>query len=481
MGETTTVIRGADWVVAWDGDRGGHRYLKNADVVFRGDEILFVGRGYGGEAAVEIDGRGRMVMPGLVNIHCHPASEPGNRGILEDTGTPALGQSGLYEYMPAFRLPAEAADAATRVAFAEMLKSGVTCVADLSGARPGWADTLAATGIRAVLAPMYRSAAWYTADGHSVAYKWDEEAGRRGLEEALAVVDAARTHPSGRLDGMLAPAQIDTCTPELLRESLAAARERGIRLQLHAAQSVVEFNEMVRRHGMTPIAWLDHIGLLGPDLVIGHGIFLNDHPWLHYPHADDFARLAASGAAVAHCPVNFVRRGIGLNTVRRYVEAGIAVGLGTDTYPHNMIDEMRTACHAARMVAGDLRACSTTDAFDAATLGGARALGRDDIGRLAPGCKADLALVDLGHPAMRPVRDPIRSLIHSASDRAVRDVYVGGRQVVRDGAVLTIDREAALDALAEAQAEALARVPERDWAGRTAEEMSPLVYPAAKG
>ena len=104
-------------------------------------------------------------------------------------------------------------------------------------------------------------------------------------------------------------------------------------------------------------------------------------------------------------------------------------------------------------------------------------MGRDDIGRLAVGAKADLVLVDLKHPAMRPLRDPLRSLIFTAAERAVRDVYVGGQQVVRDGRVSTLDSAGALDRLDEVRRRAEARVPERDWAGRTGEELSPLSLP----
>ena len=98
-------------------------------------------------------------------------------------------------------------------------------------------------------------------------------------------------------------------------------------MQTHACQAVVEFHEMVHRHGKTPIEWLESIGVLGPDLVIAHGIFLSDHPQIHYPHANDFERLRDSGAAVAHCPTVFARRGMALNTIGRYMDAGITVGI----------------------------------------------------------------------------------------------------------------------------------------------------------
>ena len=482
----TTVIRQAAWVVAYNPERpsgnggapGGHAYRRNVDVAFEGDRFTYVGPRYEGPAEHELDGRESMLLPGLVNVHCHPSSEPGNKGLLEELGSPALGQSSLYEFMPVFRLPPWAAPAATRVAMAELLCSGVTSVIDLSPTREGWGEELAASGLRAWLGAMYRSAAWHTPDGRSVEYTWDEAAGRKGLEWALETIAEARNHPSGRLDGMLCPSQIDTCSEELLRDTMAAARDKDLRVQIHAAQSVVEFNEITRRHGRTPIEWLADLGVLGPQTIIAHGIFLNDHPWLHWPQGDDFNLLARSGAMVAHCPTVFARRGIAMNWVGRYLDAGITLGIGTDTFPLNMIDEMRTACYAARVLKGDFRAASTTQVFDAATLGGAAILGRDDLGRIAPGAKADFSLTDLTHPAMRPVRDPLRSLVYSALERPIGSVYVDGQQVVAEGRPLHIDLEAALDTLAEGQAETLASVHERHWSGRTADELSPLVYPA---
>src|SRR3546814_11817960 len=105
---------------------------------------------------------------------------------------------------------------------------------------------------------------------------------------------------------------------------------------------------MTRRHGMTPVEWLDDLGVLADGTIVSHGIFLNDHPWLHWPQADDFGRLVRSGAGVAHCPNVFWRRGIALNHVGRYMSAGIPLGLGTDTFPHNFLPEMEIATVAGR-------------------------------------------------------------------------------------------------------------------------------------
>ncbi|BBK41950.1 ethylammeline chlorohydrolase [Allostella vacuolata] len=473
----TTVIRNAAWIVAWDAARGGHAYMNDADLAFTDDRIVQVGGTWDGPADVEIDGRDRMVMPGLVNIHSHPSSEPMNKGLLEELGSPALYMSSLYEFMPLFRNDPAGVEAAAKVAYCELMMSGVTTLADLSVAHPNWLELLAQSGLRGCIAPMFRSAAWSTANGHVVRYEWNEAAGMEAMENAFGLIERARQHPSGRLMGMVSPSQIDTCAPALLQAAVAHARARNLPFQLHAAQSVVEFHEITRRHGKTPIQWLDELGILGPNTIIGHGIFLDHHDWVHWPTRTDLGRLAATGTSVAHCPTVFCRRGITLQDFGAYKAAGINLGIGTDTFPHNMLEELRHVGYFARVTAGNVDATKTTDVFDAATIGGARALLRDDIGRLEVGLKADLALVDIRHPMMRPMREPLRSLIYTAAERAVRDVYCDGRQIVADGRPLGFDYPAACAELEEAQRRSLERAPALDWARRPVDQMTPFVFP----
>ena len=223
----------------------------------RGGALPFVGRGYKGPAEEEISGGGMMVMPGLVNIHSHPSSEPMNKGLIDEIGSPGLYNSSLYEYMPIFRADAEAVPYCVRVALSELLLSGVTTLADLSMAHPGWLDLLAEAGMRVCIAPMFRSARWYTKNGHMVEYEWDEAAGEKAMAEALTLIERAEQHPS-RPPVRHGRAGADRYLHRgLLREVFAEAKARGVSWQIHAAQSVVEFHEITRRHGVTPIGWLD--------------------------------------------------------------------------------------------------------------------------------------------------------------------------------------------------------------------------------
>ena len=480
MPGAATIVRSAAWIVAWDAGAERHVYLRNGDLAFDETGILQVGGRYEGPAAAEIDGRDRLIVPGLVNIHTHPTSEPLRKGLTDETRSPNFWHSSLYEFLPVFANDRDGAIAAMQVAMAELLMSGVTTVADLSVPFDGWLDTLAESGIRGVAAPMFRDARWYVAEGKRVEYDWDEQAGREAFAEAQRIIELARQHPSGRLSGMVCPAQVDTCTPDLIRDASDYAKERQLPFQIHAAQSVNEFHEMVRRHGVTPIEWLHDVGGLGPHAIVGHGIFLDHHPWLHWTSREDLNILRDTGTTVAHCPTVFMRRGISLRSFGDYRRAGVNLGIGTDTYPHNFLEEMRSAGNFARVAMETVDDLETRDIFEAATIGGAKALGRDDIGRLAPGAKADFVLVDTKDPSMMPLREPLRSLIFVAADRAVRDVFVEGRQVVADGRPLHVDLQAASEALEAAQRRSMEKVPGLDWDGRTAEQLSPMVLPTVE-
>ena len=153
------------------------------------------------------------------------------------------------------------------------------------------------------------------------------------------------------------------------------------------------------------------------------------------------------------------------------------MAMGTDCAPHNLIEEMRLAILLARNATRHVDAANTAMVFHAATAGGADALGRPDLGRLAPGKAADLVLVALDHPMMVPARDPLRSLVFHAADRAVRHVFVAGRQVLKDGRPVGLDLKEAAGTIAESQARMLREAPQHDYRGRDGDTIAPLALP----
>jgi 5-methylthioadenosine/S-adenosylhomocysteine deaminase len=474
----TTVIKNADWVIAWQPQPGRHVYMRGVDVAFDGSTLTHVGKDYLGPADRIVDGRKRMLMPGLVNLHSHPEHEPAYRGVREEHGLPNMYMSGLFERSQAFYATDDEFRAASaEFAYCELLKSGVTTLIDISPAWQGWAELLAKSGLRAFLAPGYASARWMLESDFELKYAWDEKGGRQRFEAALQTIDAAIKHPCGRLSGVVSPMQIDTCTADLLRDSRAAAQERKLPFTVHIAQGVSEVMEMIRRHGRTPIGWAADVGLLGPTTILGHAIFLDTHSWVRWWTKSDLKLIADNGCTVAHCPTPFVRYGQIMENFGDYLRAGVNMGIGTDTTPHNMLEEMRKAAILARVAARDINTVSTADMLHAATVGGANAVLRGDIGRLAPGMKADLVVVDLECSDMMPARDPLRSLLYHAAERAVRDVYVEGEQVVADFKVTTLNQADAAGRLEEAQARMLAAVRQRDYKARSADDIVPLSLP----
>ncbi len=478
MSERTVHIRNADWVVRWNPEKARHEYLRGADVVFRDDTVTYVGRNFTGAADETIDGRGLMAMPGLINLHCHPTNQPVTRGVREEIANPALYMTSLYDRTNLWRADQDALYYGAVVAYGELLKSGVTTTVDYAGRIPkGWVAQMAESGLRIVASPSFRDASWSVTGGSRLEYRWEEDRERSGFDGAMALIEEATSHPCGRLTGMIAPGQVDTCSEDTFRRCVEAAEKLGIPMQTHACQTLPEFHEMVRRHNRTPVQWLSDIGALGPRTILAHCIFIDTHSWTHWHTSEDIGLLAESGTAVSHCPVVFSRYGHMLQSFGGYRRAGIKVGIGTDTAPHNLLEEMRQAVIISRVATGRYDDATATDAFNSATIDPAAALGRADIGRLCEGSKADIVLVDVTHPLMQPTRDPLRNLIYTACDRAVRDVYVDGIKRVENGAVLSMDIEGATEKLAEAQFRAEKTVPTQDAEGREGYEISPPVLP----
>jgi 5-methylthioadenosine/S-adenosylhomocysteine deaminase len=405
----TSIIKNADWVIKWDQGGKAHQYIKNADVVFQDDAITFVGKNFEGPYDEKIEGAGLLVMPGLVNIHSHPSTEVMNKGFDGDGVGGQLGEFAWVNDLFAYSPPMEDRATSAEYGLCELLLSGVTTLVDISFAYPGWFELAQRSGMRFYFAPMYTSTQdfWSAENPYEVSYKWVEDGGKAKMAEALKIIDKAIKHPGGRLSGMMMPAQVDTCTPQLLQDSLAAAKERGIPLQVHAGQLICEFQEIVRRHGLSPIKLLDRLGLLAPGTIVSHAIMLDHYRTTNFLGThDDLSILGHSGASIAHSPLIFARIGDYLDNFGRYLGEGVNIGLGTDTYPHNMLEEMRLALIISRVVSGQGNNVSTADIFHAATIGGANALQRGDIGRIAPGAKADLVLVDVNHPSMQPLNAP---------------------------------------------------------------------------
>ncbi len=474
MTKPISVIRNVETIVAFDEELGTHAYLPDSDIAFDETQIIHVGGRYDGPYESEEQGRGRLLLPGLINIHCHSDEEPLSKGIFDDIGTAALWGQAMYEYSSLVEISEEAREASLTIMLGDLIRSGVTTLVDIAGPHDAWLPTLIRSGARTYAAPGFREAQWYVENSHRLDYRWDRKRGREAFERAMAFVDAAEVHPSSRLRGIISPSQVETCSAELLILSANEARSRGVPITLHAAQTMAEYEELLRRTGKTAVQYLESLGILDERLILGHCIFIDSHSWTRDRTHEDMALLSKRGTTVAHCPVTFSRSGMILESIGRYRRHGINVGIGTDSYPYNMLEEMRRALICSRIAGKSVFDVKTSDVLEMATLAGAKALGRKDIGRIAVGAKADFSLVDLNHPAMQPVYDPLRNLLHCAAERAVKAVYVDGHCIANDGRIVGLDYKGAVQVMREASKFTMARIQANDPRGRGLSELAPL-------
>ncbi|WP_238367746.1 amidohydrolase family protein [Mesobacterium pallidum] len=428
----------ARWVVGFEG--GSHVVFEQGCVVIEGGRVLHVGRGFEGEVAEVVAYGEAVICPGFVDLDA-----------LSDLDTTILG----YDNGPAWKkgrvwpesyvavgpremYSVEELAFQKRFAFAQLIRNGITTALPIASLfYREWGETIAefdaaATaaeelGLRVYLGPAYRTGGQVTDDSGNIRAVYDEERGLKGLDEAVAFADRIDGMAGGRIRAMFAPDRIETCTETLLQRTHAIAAEMGAPVRQHCCQSPVELRLVAEQHGTTPIDWLARIGALGSNWLLPHGTHASDR---------DLALMAEHGATLVHCPLVSARHGGMLRSFPKVRAQGINIGLGTDTWPPDMLLNMQLGMMMARMVEG-IDAIRSEEMFDAATLGGARALGRDDLGRLAPGARADITVVDLSRTLQVP--DPVQTLMTSASARDVRDVWIDGRRVMTDGAIPGFD------------------------------------------
>lgn len=347
-----------------------------------------------------------------------------------------------------------------RFAFTALIRNGITTALPIASLfYREWGETVAefeaaadvaeALGLRVYLGPAYRTGGQVVDAAGTIRAVYDEPRGLAGLEDAAAFARRIEGRAQGRIRAMFAPDRIETCTPALLARTAALAAELGAPVRQHCLQSETELRLVQDQHGVSPIRFMADNGALGPNWLLPHGT---------HAKTQDMALIAEAGATLVHCPLVAARHGGMLRSLPRWLQAGITVGMGTDTWPPDMIANMQIGLMTARIADGH-EAIRSETLFDAATSGGARSLGRTDLGRLEPGARADIAVIDVSRTLQ--TTDPVQTLIASCSGRDVRDVWIDGRRVMADRVIPGVD-EAADTARAQAQFDRLvAKYPDR--------------------
>ncbi len=457
----------ARWIVGFD--NGHHILIPSGEVAVEGQRIIFVGKRAPMAAARRFDFGDALIGPGFIDLN---ALSDLDTTVLSFDNQPEertgrVWPRDYYEAGPVEMYSPEELAFQKRYAFAQLLRNGITTAAPIASLfYREWAETVAefeaaaqsafGLGIRVYLGPAYAAGhAVYEPDG-TTSMQFSEERANQGLDDAIAFVRKWDGAFDGLVRGMLAPNRIETCTPDLLAKTAAAMKDLDCVVRLHACQSDFEVQAVKAMHGKGAIEWLDDVGLLGPKLWIPHFSHLTPGR-----EDEDFQRVASAGVSVIHCPIVAARYGGSLDSLGKYLRGGLNVAMGTDTFPPDMIKNMQTALLFGRANEHDALAVRASDVYNAATLGGARALGRSDLGRLAEGAMADITVFQLAEPDHGQLIDPIQTMMIAGNSRAFSHVMVDGRFSVIDGVVQGYDAKAE-GALAQAQFDRLlAQYPRR--------------------
>ncbi|MCT9084250.1 amidohydrolase [Streptomyces fulvoviolaceus] len=375
-----------------------------------------------------IDARGQVAMPGLVNCHTH-APMVTLRGVAEDLPTEEWFNDVVWPIES--NLTEKDVELGARLACAEMIRGGVTCFADHYFSMDAVAAVVEECGIRAHLGEAYFSSQ-----------------GPRGREKSLEFALRHRGGAGGRITTTLAPHAPYTVDDADLAATAELARAHGLPVHLHASENRDQAETSLARHGVTPIEVLQRTGILDTDVLIAHGSGILDR---------DLPVLASADGrtAVATAPRGYLKFAWPTTTpVRALHDIGVPVGLATDgAASNNSLDVWESMALTAliqKSTTGDPRWLTSRQALHHATLQSARAVGQGDtLGRIEPGRRADIILVDLTGPHTQPVHDLAATLVHSARAFDVRTTIVDGRILMRDSELLTIDVPAVVGELGE--------------------------------
>ncbi len=403
---TRALVRGAD----------GHYAETDAEIAISDGIILSMhGAPEGFSPDRVLDGTGKLCIPGLINCHTHLYMSL-FRNAADDV---AFDEWLFRRILPREEtLTAEDAYWGTLLSCIELLKRGTTCFCDMHMFPGVPARAARKAGLRAVVSRGLTGS----------------EGGERRVSEALGEWEEVKDDPLTTF--MLAPHAIYTCDEAFLRRIADLSGETGLPIHTHLAESVKESADCYREHGCSPAAYLDRVGILSHKTLAAHCVQLSE---------SDIRLLAARGVSVAHNPKSNLKLANGVAPVRRMLEQGVNVCLGTDgagsNNAQNLFSEMNFACLLPKGIERDGAAVSAEEVFAMATENGAKALSLEKVGRLEEGWQADIVLLDLHRPAFSPPGRTLRALCYAADGSEVETVLVGGQVVLDRGVLPFIDEE----------------------------------------
>lgn len=365
-----------------------------------------------------ISGQNRLVMPGLVNAHTHLAMVL-MRGYADDLPLKRWLEDEIWPLEA--KLTPEDVYWGSLLGIAEMIRSGTTCFADMYFYMDSVARAVEESGIRALLA-------------YGIIAPKSNEKLERELEITRQFIERHHNTAEGRIRVALGPHAPYTCHPKVWEEVLELAKDKGLIIHTHLAETVSEMEKALQEWGKTPVAYLHELGVFDAEVLAAHCVHLQER---------DIEILAEHGVRVVHNPTSNLKLASGFAPVEVLLEHGINVALGTDGAASNnnlnMLEEIRLATLMQKGILGEATALPALEALRLGSERGAHALGWQEIGKIEVGRRADLVSLDVEQPHWIPSYDPISNLVYAAQASDVETVIIDGRIVMEERKIQTFD------------------------------------------
>lgn len=378
------------------------------------------------DADIVINGQNKITMPGLINTHSHVAMT-----LLRGVGDDQDLQTWLNEYIwpREAKLNEELVYAGSKLAMAEMIKTGTTTFNDMYFYMEKTAKAVEESGMRALL-------------GYGMIDLFDEKKRKSELNETKKFIDKCHNTADGRVQVAVAPHAPYTCSEEILKESKKLADTHNLKLHIHVSETKQEVTDLQKERNETPFEYLNNIGLLDENTIAAHGVWTTP---------EEMKILKEKDVSISHNPSSNMKLASGIAPVNNYIKNGINVGIGTDGVSSNnnldMFSEMKLTALLQKVNTLDPKVLPAKETFDMATKNGAKALGVNS-GKIKEGKLADIIIVNTNVPHMTPVRNPLSNIIYSALGTDVDTVICDGKILMENKELKTInEKEVISDAI----------------------------------
>ncbi len=409
----------------------GNPLMQGMDIAIEDSLIVSIGKGLVFHDARVIDAKGKLVMPGLINGHCHVPMT-----LLRNYADDMDLQTWLFKHIfPAEdRLAGEDVRIGSLIGIMEMLATGTTCFADMYYFMDDIAEAVAASGIRAQLSR-----------GQTCSDSGDDFSHQKAMGEAIDFVKKWNGAANGRITAAMAPHAIYTCSPDYIRAIAREAEKLEVPIHIHVDETRVEHEDCLKLYGKTPVKHLYELGLFDLKTIAAHCVWITP---------EDMALLLEKQVSIIHNPTSNLKLASGIAPIYEAYQKGINIAIGTDGASSNNNLNMFEELHLTGIIHKGYKLepaiIKADEALQMATVNGARALGLEKVGRVKEGYKADLIMIDLEKPHLKPIHKVTSALVYSAQGSDVCMTMVDGRILYQDGEFLTIDKERVFHALDKA-------------------------------